>query len=288
MSRDPLGIQQDNNGFLYAIDPLGSLVANTQPPSGGPPPYIPVYGATYGGVTWNLFINANNFSGGCYSAENSNPALCNDMARELARDRLNGDFWSNLPGFHEDLLAGENAHLTNVHIASRHIDPLDEMVAVLRGTEWVRRTTPQAPQDPTPQPQQPQRLPFNSCEEFVRWLGNLTTGALLNGHIKKYSERLTARVFGSDLAEIAYFQYDRHINNGFAGFRPELVNAGQDTPQGPQGAGVYGHILLNAGLRLIEQSGDPGGAVGFHMNRFKDWGQAVLGSPQFNRKGLAT
>ena len=119
--------------------------------------------------------------------------------------------------------------------------------------------SPPEPQDPTPQPQQTQPLPFNSCEEFVRWLGNLTTGALLIGHLKNYGQRVTARVFGSDLAEIAYLQYDRHINNGFAGFRPELVSAGEGTPQGPQGAGVYGHILLNAGLRLIEQSGDPGG-----------------------------
>ena len=65
VSRDPLGIQENKNGFLYAIDPFGSLVANAQPPSGGPPPYMPVYGATYGGLTWNSFINANNFSTGC-------------------------------------------------------------------------------------------------------------------------------------------------------------------------------------------------------------------------------
>ena len=65
VSRDPLGIQENKNGFLYAIDPFGSLVANVQPPAGGPPPYMPVYGATYGGLTWNSFINANNFSTGC-------------------------------------------------------------------------------------------------------------------------------------------------------------------------------------------------------------------------------
>ena len=65
VSHDPLGIQENKNGFLYAIDPLGNLVANAQPPVGGPPPYMPVYGATYGGLTWNSFINANNFSTGC-------------------------------------------------------------------------------------------------------------------------------------------------------------------------------------------------------------------------------
>ena len=30
VSRDPLGIQENKNGFLYAIDPFGSLVANAQ------------------------------------------------------------------------------------------------------------------------------------------------------------------------------------------------------------------------------------------------------------------
>jgi len=36
--RDPLGIQEDN---MYAIDPFGTLVANAQPPSGGPPSIYP-------------------------------------------------------------------------------------------------------------------------------------------------------------------------------------------------------------------------------------------------------
>jgi hypothetical protein len=70
------------------------------------------------------------------------------MARELTGDPLNVDFWSNLPGSHDDLWAGENAHLTNVFIASHHIDPLDERVALLRGREWVRRPTPRVPQNP--------------------------------------------------------------------------------------------------------------------------------------------
>ncbi len=81
MSRDALGIQENKNGFLYAIDPFGTLVANTQPPSGGPPPYIPMYGATYGGVTWNSFINANNFAGGCLL--DGRPADCNTLKQRF-------------------------------------------------------------------------------------------------------------------------------------------------------------------------------------------------------------
>src|ERR1041384_7545318 len=38
VSRDPLGIQENN---WFAIDPFGTLVANAQPPVGGPPSYIP-------------------------------------------------------------------------------------------------------------------------------------------------------------------------------------------------------------------------------------------------------
>jgi hypothetical protein len=66
VTRDPLGIQENKGVVSYAIVPFGSVVANVQPPSGGPPPYMPVYGATYSGLTWNSFINANNFSTGCH------------------------------------------------------------------------------------------------------------------------------------------------------------------------------------------------------------------------------
>ena len=72
--RDPLGIQEDN---MYAIDPFGTLVPNAQPPSGGPPSYIPMYGATYNGVTGSLFVNGNNFSGGCLL--DGHPADCNKV-----------------------------------------------------------------------------------------------------------------------------------------------------------------------------------------------------------------
>jgi YD repeat-containing protein len=72
---DPSGVQESNNGFLSAYDPFGGLISNVQPPVGGPPPYTPFYGATYGGVTWNSFINANNFSAGCLL--DGRPTDCN-------------------------------------------------------------------------------------------------------------------------------------------------------------------------------------------------------------------
>ena len=76
--RDPLGIQENN---LYAIDPFGALVANTQPQVGGPPSYIPVFGASYSGVTGSSFTNANNFSSGCLL--DGRPADCNTVRFEL-------------------------------------------------------------------------------------------------------------------------------------------------------------------------------------------------------------
>ena len=59
--RDVTGLQEDGK----AVDPLGALIQNVQPPTGGPPPNMPFYGGTYGGVSWNQFTNANNFSTGC-------------------------------------------------------------------------------------------------------------------------------------------------------------------------------------------------------------------------------
>jgi len=75
--RDPLGVQESSNGYLSAYDPLGNLVANVQPPLSGPPPYMPVYGATYGGLSWNSFTNANNFSQGCIV--DGVPGSCRDL-----------------------------------------------------------------------------------------------------------------------------------------------------------------------------------------------------------------
>jgi RHS repeat-associated protein len=127
-------------------------------------------------------------------------------------------------------------------------------------------------------------LPFDNCSQFVKWLSEVATTALLNGHVAKYPQRLTARIFGSDLAELAYSGYERHIHNGAEGFKPELTEAGGDPTkngEGKQGPGVYGHILFAGGVTLIQKAGDPGGWVLYHGNRLKDWGQAVRGSPQY-------
>ena len=113
VSRDPLGIQE--NGKAY--DPFGNLVANVQPPSGGPPGYTPVYGPPYGWLGQSSFTNGNNFSGGCYSAQNNNPALCSDVAQQLVLARFNPEFWSNLPGAHNDNKYAEgiyNGHVDDI------------------------------------------------------------------------------------------------------------------------------------------------------------------------------
>ncbi len=59
--RDVTGLQEDGK----AVDPFGAVIQNVQPPTGGSPPNMPFYGGTYGGVSWNQFTNANNFSSGC-------------------------------------------------------------------------------------------------------------------------------------------------------------------------------------------------------------------------------
>ena len=101
VQRDASGLQEDGQAY----DPFGNIVSNTQPPVTGPPPYVPFYGATWGGASWSSFVNANNFSTGCYSADNNSPAPCNSAAQ-----RFNQDFWSNLPGYHGDL--GESTTTT--------------------------------------------------------------------------------------------------------------------------------------------------------------------------------
>jgi hypothetical protein len=131
-------------------------------------------------------------------------------------------------------------------------------------------------------PQNTGRLPFNNCDEFVRWLADgaaIATQWMASGqHRSKY---IAARIWGSDLGEIAFFGYERHIHNGFEGFKSELVDAGAGSAQDRQGAGVYGHILFSAGTLLIQKSGDPGGWFAHQGNRVKDWAQALFGSSQY-------
>jgi hypothetical protein len=57
-------------------------------------------------------------------------------------------------------------------------------------------------------------------------------------------------ILGLGMMHTAYNEYDRHIHNGFAGFKSELTDAGVGTPSGAQGAGVYGHILFSGGSWL--------------------------------------
>lgn len=48
------------------------------------------------------------------------------------------------------------------------------------------------------------------------------------------------------MMDTAYKRYADHINNGFEGFKDNLVSSGQ-------GAGVYGHILMSAGAYLADR-----------------------------------
>ncbi len=93
--RDALGIQEHQSNAYYnlnAYDPFGSLIPNTQPPLSGPPPYVPFYGATYGGLSWSTFTNANNFSQGC--VWDGQPVDCNKLKQHF------NDGWLqlNVPG----------------------------------------------------------------------------------------------------------------------------------------------------------------------------------------------
>ena len=113
VTRDPLGIQESNNGYVSAYDPFGNLISNVQPPLGGTPPYIPFYGASYGGLSANSFTNANNLAAGCNIG--GAPIDCNRAmigAMGLA-------FASNLPGFHLDNLHAEASHASNFVIRTR-------------------------------------------------------------------------------------------------------------------------------------------------------------------------
>ena len=102
--RDPLGIQENSNGTMYAYDPFGNVISNVQPPVTGPPPYMAFYGSTYGGVSWNSFSQANNLAAGCnYKGA---PTACNsDMIATMGLA-----FAANLPGAHLDMALGEQQY----------------------------------------------------------------------------------------------------------------------------------------------------------------------------------
>ena len=111
--RDPLGIQESSNGYLSAYDPFGNLVSNVQPPVSGPPPYMPVYGATYGGLSWNSFANANNLAAGCNVG-----GFPMDCSRAMI-GAMGLEFAMNLPGLHLDNINAEANHVGNFALKTR-------------------------------------------------------------------------------------------------------------------------------------------------------------------------
>ncbi len=102
--RDPLGIQENNNGTPYAYDPSGNVINNVQPPVSGPPPYMAFYGSTYGGVSFNSFSLANNLAAGCNY--HGAPTDCNSAM--IATMGL--AFAANLPGAHLDMALAEQQY----------------------------------------------------------------------------------------------------------------------------------------------------------------------------------
>jgi RHS repeat-associated protein len=142
---------------------------------------------------------------------------------------------------------------------------------------------PNTTSDPTPTPTAAteDRLPFNTCDEFVNWLSELTTQSEILMGVRHSNVNFSAKGFGTALAATAYYGYEKHIHNDFEGFKGELVNAGDGTKEGKQGAGVYGHILFSSGAELVAKAGFAEGAAAYHANRLKDWGQALFGSSQY-------
>jgi len=63
--------------------------------------------------------------------------------------------------------------------------------------------------------------------------------------------------------------------------KSELVEAGEGTPSGAQGAGVYGHILFSGGSWLAGK-GSPVGYYANVANEIKDRGQGLFGSDQYS------
>jgi hypothetical protein len=104
------------------------------------------------------------------------------------------------------------------------------------------------------------RLPFNTCDEFVNWFLELATDWVTRMRVQRSNVEYSAKGFGMALAAIAYYGYAGHINNGLTGFRGELVNAGRDTGW-QAGAGVNRHILFSSGAELVARAGFAEGAA---------------------------
>jgi hypothetical protein len=118
------------------------------------------------------------------------------------------------------------------------------------------------------------KLPFNSCREFANWIAEwISIPPFGVGRTR----RDRATLAGMDLMSFALDRYEDHINNGFAGFKPELVNAGVGTARGEQGAGVYGHLLGQAGAYLY--GGISGNAIAYGADIY-DRVQGFFGDEQ--------
>jgi RHS repeat-associated protein len=81
-------------------------------------------------------------------------------------------------------------------------------------------------------------LNFNSCAEFVDYL--------LGKWVDLVTNKTNTYLLGRQLMDNAVKRYGEHINNGYKGFKETLVGKGVN----PQGAGIYGHILINVGADI--------------------------------------
>jgi RHS repeat-associated protein len=100
-------------------------------------------------------------------------------------------------------------------------------------------------------------LPFNNCDEFVSFLLDVSSKTLRNSGWSKergyHNKNAAGKSLGAGLMDLSYFGYQRHIDNGSAGFKEILTGPGK------QGPGVYGHVLGMAGTSLY---GLVGAAIG--------------------------
>jgi RHS repeat-associated protein len=124
-------------------------------------------------------------------------------------------------------------------------------------------------------------LPFESCDQFVSFLLDLATEAVKDLPEKGVIHAPEAGALGKRMMSLAFFGYERHISNGYAGFKPELVANGQN-------GGVYGHILGIGGAYLAGPIGWVAGASSdLFDNVQKLWGtQQGAAEVKGNEAGL--
>src|SRR5205814_3025537 len=106
--RDASGLQQSGQAY----DPFGNLIYNVQPPMSPPPPYVPFYGASWGGASWNSFATANNLAAGCNVG-----GFPMDCSRAMIAN-MGIEFVMNLPGSHLDNVYAEASYASNFAIST--------------------------------------------------------------------------------------------------------------------------------------------------------------------------